>query len=115
MIHALGFALLCVNSTPEERSTMKDVAAMLKEIKQEKDQEYAKVDALLKGAGNNGGSPRTGIPAPSSSSPNHKAGNNLNCFSPSLFYLSSSSSWVCYKPWSLCVEINEPNPYFTFL
>ncbi|KAI3746855.1 hypothetical protein L6452_09297 [Arctium lappa] len=92
MIQALGVALLCVNSTPEERPTMKDVAAMLKEIKRERDQEYAKVDALLKVAGNNGGNPSAGVPATSSSSPVHKAGSNLSRFSPSRLYSSSSSS-----------------------
>uniref|UniRef100_A0A803MN11 Protein kinase domain-containing protein n=2 Tax=Chenopodium quinoa TaxID=63459 RepID=A0A803MN11_CHEQI len=49
MVQALGIALLCVNSSPDERPTMKDVAAMLKEIKDEKE-EYAKVDMLLKGS-----------------------------------------------------------------
>lgn len=44
---ALGIALLCVNASPDERPTMKDVAAMLKEIKHEAE-EFAKVDALLK-------------------------------------------------------------------
>jgi len=47
MMQVLGTALLCVNSSPDERPTMKDVAAMLKEIKQERE-EYAKVDLLLK-------------------------------------------------------------------
>lgn len=63
MIQALGIALLCVNSTPEERPSMKDVAAMMKEIKRERDQEYAKVDALLKVPGINGGSRKSGVPA----------------------------------------------------
>ncbi|KAF5950612.1 hypothetical protein HYC85_012605 [Camellia sinensis] len=49
MMQALGIALLCVNSSPDERPTMKDVAAMLKEIKHERE-EYAKVDVLLKGS-----------------------------------------------------------------
>ncbi|KDP33377.1 hypothetical protein JCGZ_12926 [Jatropha curcas] len=49
MMQALGIALLCVNSSPDERPTMKDVAAMLKEIKHERE-EYAKVDMLLKGS-----------------------------------------------------------------
>lgn len=47
MMQVLGTALLCVNSSPDERPTMKDVAAMLKEIKQERE-EYSKVDLLLK-------------------------------------------------------------------
>eukprot|EP01018_Ginkgo_biloba_P039316 Gb_36397 [translate_table: standard] len=45
MLQALGTALLCVNSNPEERPTMKDVAALLKEIKHESD-DCGKVDLL---------------------------------------------------------------------
>lgn len=33
MLQVLGVALLCVNPSPEERPTMKDVTAMLKEIR----------------------------------------------------------------------------------
>ncbi|KAK1290320.1 hypothetical protein QJS10_CPB18g01781 [Acorus calamus] len=49
MVQVLGVALLCVNPSPDERPTMKDVAAMLKEIRMERE-EYAKVDVLLKGS-----------------------------------------------------------------
>lgn len=49
MLPALGVALLCVNPSPEERPTMKDMATMLKEIKHEREG-YAKVDALLNGS-----------------------------------------------------------------
>lgn len=34
MLQVLGVSLLCVNPCPEERPTMKDVAALLKEIRQ---------------------------------------------------------------------------------
>ncbi|XP_058786828.1 LRR receptor-like serine/threonine-protein kinase RGI1 [Vicia villosa] len=37
MLQVLGVALLCVNPSPEERPTMKDVTAMLKEISHEND------------------------------------------------------------------------------
>ena len=37
MLQVLGVALLCVNPSPEERPTMKDVTAMLKEIRHEND------------------------------------------------------------------------------
>ena len=50
MLQALGIALLCVNSSPDERPNMKDVAAMLKEIKHEREDYDAKVDLLLKGS-----------------------------------------------------------------
>lgn len=49
MLQVLGVALLCVNVSPDERPTMKDVAAMIKEIRHERE-EYAKVDFLLKGS-----------------------------------------------------------------
>ncbi|XP_062105275.1 LRR receptor-like serine/threonine-protein kinase RGI2 [Humulus lupulus] len=48
MLQTLGVALLCVNPTPDDRPTMKDVAAMLNEIRQERE-EYVKVDMLLNG------------------------------------------------------------------
>lgn len=38
MHQVLGVALLCVNPTPEERPSMKDVTAMLKEIKHENEE-----------------------------------------------------------------------------
>ena len=49
MLQTLGVALLCVNPSPEDRPTMKDVAAMLKEIRQERE-EYMKVNVLLHGS-----------------------------------------------------------------
>jgi len=53
MMQALGIALLCVNSSPDERPTMRDIVAMLKEIKHERE-EYGKFDVLLKGPPANG-------------------------------------------------------------
>lgn len=47
VMQTLGVALLCVNPTPEDRPTMKDVAAMLSEIRQEREEP-------MKGGGNNG-------------------------------------------------------------
>jgi hypothetical protein len=55
MLQVMGVALLCVSPMPDERPTMKDVAAMLKEIRLERE-EYAKVDVLLLKGGGNGGS-----------------------------------------------------------
>ena len=48
MLQVLGVALLCVNPCPEERPTMKDVAAMLIEIRHEYD-ESGKPNFLQKG------------------------------------------------------------------
>ncbi|WCJ38138.1 Leucine-rich repeat receptor-like protein kinase family protein [Euphorbia peplus] len=38
MLQTLGVALLCVHPCPDDRPTMKDVAAMLKEIRQEREE-----------------------------------------------------------------------------
>ncbi|KAL0383696.1 UNVERIFIED_CONTAM: Receptor-like protein kinase [Sesamum calycinum] len=48
MMQTLGVAMLCVHPSPDDRPTMKDVAAMLKEIRQERE-EIPKVDMLIKG------------------------------------------------------------------
>ncbi|KAK4260982.1 hypothetical protein QN277_004038 [Acacia crassicarpa] len=92
MMQALGIALLCVNSSPDERPTMKDVAAMLKEVKQERE-EYAKVDALLKGSPANND---VKAAAASSSLPAlknlYREGDNNTIFSVSSLLHSSSSS-----------------------
>jgi serine/threonine protein kinase len=48
MLQVMGVALLCVSPTPDDRPTMKDVAAMLKEIRLERE-DVANVDVLLKG------------------------------------------------------------------
>ncbi|KAJ8534602.1 hypothetical protein K7X08_016330 [Anisodus acutangulus] len=47
MMQTVGVAILCVNPPPDDRPTMKDVAAMLKEIRHERE-EYQKVHMLLK-------------------------------------------------------------------
>lgn len=100
MMQALGVALLCVNSSPDERPTMKDVAAMLKEIKHERE-DSAKVDVLLKGFPpptdfqenkNSGGAPA----ATSSSTPAtlslYPKSNNTSFSASSLLYSSSSNA-----------------------
>ncbi|KAM3759416.1 hypothetical protein ACB098_01G118200 [Castanea mollissima] len=52
MIQVLGVALLCVNASPEERPTMKDVAVMLKEIRHE-NEDFEKPNFLRNGVANN--------------------------------------------------------------
>lgn len=47
IMQTLGVALLCVNHSPDDRPTMKDVAAMLKEIRQDRE-DGAKIDQILK-------------------------------------------------------------------
>lgn len=105
MMQALGIALLCVNSSPDERPTMKDVAAMLKEIKHERE-EYAKVDILLKGSPKNdtqenktasGG----GVLATCSSKLGERSlypqSNNTSFSASSLLYSSSSDTRMGFK------------------
>jgi serine/threonine protein kinase len=48
MLQVLGVALLCVNRNPEDRPTMKDVTAMLKEIRHE-NEDFEKPNSLGKG------------------------------------------------------------------
>ncbi|GLT56410.1 hypothetical protein SLA2020_294530 [Shorea laevis] len=101
MMQALGIALLCVNSSPDERPTMKDVVAMLKEIKHERE-EHAKVDVLIKASP----APRErknsgGVPATSSSNPAGQSlcpkRNNSSFSESSLLYLSSSNGNMSLK------------------
>ncbi|KAL3506330.1 hypothetical protein ACH5RR_031712 [Cinchona calisaya] len=97
MTQTLGIAILCVNSCPEERPTMKDVAAMLKEIRHERE-DYAKVDVPLKGspAAAENGTKSNSVQATSSSAqairnlyPNKS--NNTSFAASSLLYSSSSN------------------------
>ncbi|GJN12033.1 hypothetical protein PR202_ga30276 [Eleusine coracana subsp. coracana] len=58
MLQVMGVALLCVSPTPDDRPTMKDVAAMLKEIRLEREDFANNVDLLLKGGGGGASPPR---------------------------------------------------------
>ena len=49
MMQVMGVAMLCVSAAPDDRPTMKDVAAMLKEIRLEREDVANNVDVLLKG------------------------------------------------------------------
>ena len=63
MLQVLGVALLCVNPSPDERPTMKDLTAMLKEIRHENlDFDFEKSNLLHKGVTNN---PKASIQCPS--------------------------------------------------
>ncbi|KAK9944893.1 hypothetical protein M0R45_010436 [Rubus argutus] len=54
MLQTLGVALLCINPTPDDRPTMKDVAAMLREIRQEREECMKTNMMLLNGANDQG-------------------------------------------------------------
>lgn len=94
MMQALGIALLCVSSAPDERPTMKDVAAMLKEIRHERE-EYAKVDVLLKGSPANEAqeSNKSGVLATTSSSAASAAAAAAAMAMRSLYPKSANSSF----------------------
>uniref|UniRef100_A0A0A9DTN4 Protein kinase domain-containing protein n=1 Tax=Arundo donax TaxID=35708 RepID=A0A0A9DTN4_ARUDO len=97
MLQVMGVALLCVSPTPDDRPTMKDVAAMLKEIRLERE-DFANVDILLKG----GASPPHVAPATivakataassTSSTPPYRQGAASNSCSSSNFSAINSSS-----------------------
>ncbi|XP_050204834.1 LRR receptor-like serine/threonine-protein kinase RGI2 [Mercurialis annua] len=53
ILQTIGVALLCVNPSPEERPTMKDVSAMLKEIRQDREDQCLKVEMLMNGSATN--------------------------------------------------------------
>lgn len=52
MMQTLGVAMLCVHPSPDDRPSMKDVAAMLKEIRLERE-ESSKGEVVLKGSRGN--------------------------------------------------------------
>lgn len=99
MLQTLGVALLCVNPSPDDRPTMKDVAAMLKEIRQERE-ECVKVDMLRDGcSGGNGREENLGsslspleVGKTQSSSSCFPKINNTSFSESSLLYSSSSSN-----------------------
>ena len=94
MLQVMGVALLCVSPMPDERPTMKDVAAMLKEIRLERE-EYAKVDALLlKGGGNGGGSPTVMPKAASTSTSSTPPLSNSSSFSAAVYPSSKAKFTV---------------------
>lgn len=96
MLQTVGVALLCVNPTPDDRPTMKDVAAMIKEIKQERE-ECMKVDMLLSEGSANGQQENSN----SSSTPMmpnlYPQSHNTSFSASSLLYSSSSNSKSTFK------------------
>lgn len=49
MLQVLGVALLCVNPNPDDRPAMKDVTAMLREIRHDNNEDFEKPNSLSKG------------------------------------------------------------------
>lgn len=98
MLQTLGVALLCVNPSPDDRPTMKDVAAMLKEIRQERE-EFVKVDMLLHGSSANDRQEKDSCDGGSSAKMQHKYlhSNNTSFSASSLLYSSSSNARTSFK------------------
>lgn len=86
IMQTLGVAILCVNSNPDDRPTMKDVAAMLKEIREDKvvDDQCCKVVGAQLSSSSSGG--------PSDEGRKRKelcvGSNNASFSASSLFYSS---------------------------
>ncbi|XP_060180432.1 LRR receptor-like serine/threonine-protein kinase RGI2 [Lycium barbarum] len=98
MMQTIGVAILCVNPTPDDRPTMKDVAAMLKEIRHERE-EYQKVDMLLKDGeklGNDNKSTSDGGPSSKMHS-FYLQSNNTSFSASSLLHSSSSNTKIGFK------------------
>lgn len=100
IMQTLGVALLCVNHSPDDRPTMKDVAAMLKEIRQERE-ESAKVDMILKVSSANDGQEmsKTCNEGPSSTAMQclYSKSNNSSFSASSLLDSSSCNSKLVFK------------------
>jgi serine/threonine protein kinase len=92
MLQVMGVALLCVSPTPDDRPTMKDVAAMLKEIRLERE-DVASVDVLLKGgaAAVPPPPPNKGTSSSTSSTPQQGASNSCSSSSVSAIYSTSKA------------------------
>lgn len=81
MMQTLGVAMLCVHPSPKDRPTMKDVAAMLKEIRHERD-EISKLDHVpMKGS------------KVSDAEENKVSGEGPSCKMTSLYFQSNNSSF----------------------
>ncbi len=93
MLQSLGVALLCVNPSPDDRPSMKDVAAMLKEIRQERE-ECMKVDTLLNGSSASDRQENNSSSGGPSAMMQHSylQSNNTSFSASSLLYSSSSNA-----------------------
>ncbi|XP_075508490.1 LOW QUALITY PROTEIN: uncharacterized protein LOC142545283 [Primulina tabacum] len=82
MMQTLGVAMLCVHPSPEDRPTMKDIAAMLKEIRHERDEICKQLDHIpIKGS------------KVSNAEENTVSGEGPSCKVKSLYFQSNNSSF----------------------
>ncbi|KAG5514702.1 hypothetical protein RHGRI_035929 [Rhododendron griersonianum] len=102
MLQTLGVALLCVNSSPDDRPTMKDVAAVLEEIRHGRE-EFLKADQIIlqgesKASGDGQDDQRSSGGGTSTKIEGLHLGSNNSSFSASsLLYSSSSNAKVGFK------------------
>lgn len=97
MLQTIGVALLCVNSSPDDRPTMKDVAAMLKEIKQERE-ECMKLSMVLDGSSDSDHNHQGNSNSPSSMIQNsYSQSSSTSFFASSLIYSSTSNAKLAFK------------------
>lgn len=96
MLQTLGVALLCVNPAPDDRPTMKDVAAMVNEIRQERE-ECMKVDMLLNGSSANDQQDNSNSSSTKMMPNSYTQSNNTSFSASSLLYSSSSNSKLTFK------------------
>ncbi|XP_018840747.1 LRR receptor-like serine/threonine-protein kinase RCH1 [Juglans regia] len=100
MLQTLGVALLCVNPSPEDRPSMKDVAAMLNEIRQEREDQCLKIDMLnLQRSFANDGKETCNHSGGKSEGMEHSylQSNNTSFSASSLLYSSSSNAKKTFK------------------
>lgn len=97
MLQTIGVALLCVNPSPDDRPTMKDVAAMLKEIKQERE-ECMKLSMVPDGSLDSDHNHQGNSNSPSSMIQNSYPQSSSTSFSASsLLYSSTSNAKLAFK------------------
>nr|GLL42767.1 LRR receptor-like serine/threonine-protein kinase RCH1 [Ipomoea trifida] len=92
MMQTLGVAVLCVNPSPDDRPTMKDVAAMLKEIRQEREEALKVEDMILKASSEGDRNKSSGDGGPSEKMQSLYLQSNNTSFSASSLLHSSSSN-----------------------
>lgn len=89
MMQTLGVAMLCVQATPDDRPTMKDVAAMLKEIRLEREENSK--DLVMKGNAGEGNRGLNGGGTSSAMQSLYLQSYNNSSFSGSLLQSAASS------------------------
>lgn len=94
MLQTVGVAMLCVNPSPSDRPAMKDVSAMLEEIRQDRS-ESMKVDVVRRESSNDNSGSSVKSPRPATvmnEKHPYSQSNNTSFSASSLLYSSSCSS-----------------------